>query len=260
MIVQNIESEAENLKANFFCDIGNIILNLIYPPVCCFCGTRLSPLNRIFVCDECANSLPYCRKVNRCTHCGKPIADGSLCSHCSLTKSNLKGMTAPFVYDGCAKSAVIAFKREQNAMNAKTLSLYVSEMIKYDFGGVEFDCVVSAPPRKDRMKSEKYDQAAQLARHVARRLSLPYFKNILYQKEETKKQSTLSTDERFNNVFGKFAAVGSNRVKDKTVLVIDDVCTTGATFEECARVLKECGAYRIYAASVATTAMQSENK
>ena len=62
------------------------------------------------------------------------------------------------------------------------------------------------------------------------------------------------------HVFGKFAAVGSNRVKDKTVLVIDDVCTTGATFEECARVLKECGAYRIYAASVATTAMQSENK
>lgn len=142
------------MKANFFCDIGNIILNLIYPPVCCFCGTRLSPLNRIFVCDECANSLPYCRRANRCTHCGKPIAEGSLCSHCSLTKSNLKGMTAPFVYDGCAKSAVIAFKREQNAMNAKTLSLYVSEMIKYDFGGVEFDCVVSAPPRKDRMKSE----------------------------------------------------------------------------------------------------------
>lgn len=251
------------MKSGFFYDMGNIILNLIYPPVCSFCGIRLSPLNHIFVCDDCANNLPYCRAMNRCRHCGKPISERDLCNHCSFNKSNLKGMTAPFVYEGRAKSAVLAFKREKNAMNSKTLSLYVAEMIKYDFGGVEFDCVVSAPPRITRMKSEKYDQAAQLAGHVARRLSLPYFKDVIRQAEETQKQSTLSTEERRENVRGKFSARSNreNRVKDKTILVIDDVCTTGATFEECARVLKEeCGAYRVYAASAATTAMQSENK
>lgn len=247
------------MKSEYLLDIGNIILNLVYPPVCCFCGTRLSPLSHIFVCDECANSLPYCRAANRCRHCGKPISEGDLCRHCSTVKSGITALTAPFIYDGCAKSAVIKFKKEENAVNAKTLSLYIVEMVKYDFGGVEFDCVISVPPRLGRMKSEKYDQAAQLARHVARRLSLPYFKNVLYQREASKKQSTLSTEERRENVRGKFAAGSSVSVKDKTVLVIDDVSTTGATFEECARVLKECGAYRIYAASAATTVLQSDN-
>lgn len=247
------------MRTNFFGDIGNIFLNLIYPPKCCFCGIRLSPLNHIFVCDECANSLPYCRALNRCRHCGKLLPEGTLCCHCSLNKSNLKAITAPFVYDGCAKSAVIALKREKNAINAKTLSLYIAEMVRYDFGGVGFDCVVSVPPRKARMKSEKYDQAAQLAQQTARRLSLPYFKNVIQQTEDVQKQSTLSTEERRKNVYGKFSAVDSNRVKDKTILVIDDVCTTGATLEECARVLINCGAYRIYAATAATTAMQSEN-
>lgn len=230
-----------------------LLLNALFPPKCAFCSVRLPIRQRICVCAECSDKLPYCRTEKRCSHCGKPAESGGMCKACLLRRNYTAGITSPFVYKERAKDAVVAFKKRDNAYRGRTLSLFVAEMVRYDFGGVDFDGVVSVPPRRSRMNEEKYDQAECLARHTARRLGLTYYPNVMRQVGDMQKQSTLSHDARFDNVRGGFAVRRPDRIKGKTLLLIDDVCTTGATLEECARVLRESGAHRVYAATIATT-------
>lgn len=233
----------------------NTLLNLLYPPRCIFCGEMLEPQVCRLVCVDCANTLPYCRMYKRCTRCGKPINSekDSVCRECRLKRNYTKRVTSAFIYEGNAKLAIIDFKKEYNSFYAKTLSLYVAEMIKYDFGGVLFDIVVSAPPRRKGPGEENFDHAGCLAQYTARRLGIPYKKKALYQISKIKKQSELSVEARYENVKGNFALSNPDSVKGKTVLVIDDVHTTGATIEECAKVLTEAGAYAVYGATAATT-------
>lgn len=230
-----------------------LLLNILFPPKCVFCSARLPISQRIYVCAECFDGLPYCREEKRCSHCGKPSEGGGMCKACILKRNYTERITSPFVYKEQAKDAVVAFKKKNNAYRGRTLALFVAEMVRYDFGGVEFDGVVSVPPRRSRMNEEKYDQAECLARCTARRLGLKYYPNVMRQTGNMKKQSTLSHDARFDNVRGGFAVRRPDRIKGKTLLLIDDVCTTGATLEECARVLREGGAHRVYAATIATT-------
>ena len=125
-------------------------------------------------------------------------------------------------------------------------------MVKSDFSQVEFDAVVSVPPRKKRRK-DNYDQASALGKEVAKRLSLPYISNSLYQTREIKKQSSLTFDARIKNVKDAFKVRKPDKIKAKTILLIDDVRTTGSTLNECGKALKEAGAYRVYSATAGTT-------
>lgn len=231
-----------------------LIINLIYPPKCVFCGKRLSPKVAKRVCSECANTLPYARIYNRCSRCGRPISGTAsrICKDCSLTKSHITRSTAPFLYTDIARNGVLMLKREANSSNAITLSEYIVSMIRYDFKNVEFDYVVSAPLRKKSSNEQGYNHAGKLASNVALRLGIPYLSGALYHKGRIRKQSSLSIDDRIENVKGKFALRKPSIFKGKTVLVVDDVRTSGSTLNECARVLKESGAYRVYGATLTT--------
>ncbi len=234
---------------------SKIILNLIYPPRCAFCGKRLSPKAYLWVCDKCARKLPYANLFTRCSRCGKPTPDSAsgICKTCYINKNYNIKMTAPFVYMDSATQAIINFKKEHNSGNADTLASYVVNMINRDFGGVIFDYVISVPPRKRKAgKSGSYDQAACLARAVARKLHLPYIANAMVQTKRLAKQSSLSYHRRFENVRDAFALRKPELTKGKTILLIDDVCTTGATLEECAKTLKASGVLRVYSATIAT--------
>ncbi len=234
-------------------NIVKTILNLVYPPRCVFCGKRLSPKTKLFVCDFCSNNLPYCKVYKRCKVCGNPIPEEyDFCKRCHLTRSYVTASTSPFVYVDNARDAIIAMKRPDNIGNARVLSFYIAGMVKSDFAQVEFDAVVSVPPRKQRRK-DNYDQAGTLGREVAKRLSLPYIPNALYQTREIKKQSSLNFDARINNVRYAFKVKKPDKIKCKTLLLIDDVRTTGATLNECGKALKEVGAYRVYSATAGTT-------
>ncbi len=234
-------------------NIGKLILNLIYPPRCIFCGKRLSPKTKLFVCDHCSNNLPYCKVYKRCKVCGNPIPDEhEFCRRCYLTRSYVTASTSPFVYVDNVRNAIIAMKRPENIGNARVLSFYIAGMVKSDFSQVAFDAVVSVPPRRKRRK-DNYDQAGELGKEVAKRLSLPYISNALSQTREIKKQSSLNFDARIKNVKDAFKVKKPDKVKGKIILLIDDIRTTGATLNECGKALKEAGAYRVYSATSGTT-------
>ena len=115
------------MKRNF----KQLLLNLVYPPKCVFCGARLSPKASRLVCSECSNALPYTKVYARCKRCGRPIArtQPDTCLQCRTQSRYITRKTAAFIYTGAAKSAVLAFKKERNAGNADTLADYIAEKL-----------------------------------------------------------------------------------------------------------------------------------
>ncbi len=233
----------------------NTILNLFFPPRCIFCGEPLSPEVEHRVCSHCANNLPYCGAYNRCRRCGIPIDDeaGRVCRECQTTRRHTTRITSSFLYTGTVKDAIVAFKKEENADNGRELSMYVAGMVRQDFGGEEIDFVISVPPRIKNATEERFDQAAYLAKKVALKLGVPYLKGAMRQKRKVQKQSSLLREERYLNLKDVFEVRKIQALRNKTVLLIDDVSTTGTTLEECAKALKKNGVHRLLAATAART-------
>lgn len=237
--------------------IKNLITNLIFPPRCVFCGERLSPKVNFNVCTDCSNNLPYCKTYRRCTICGTPVAtsSGEICRRCVALKRYFVKSASAFVYTDKVRSSVIAYKKSGNSSYARVFSYYIAGMVKSDFPAVDFDAVVSVPPRKKSFTDEDFDQAGFLARQVALRLELPCISKALVQTKRISKQSTLNYNARLTNVQDAFSVKKKDSVSGKTLLLIDDVRTSGSTLNECSKALKEAGAYRIYTVTVATAVL-----
>ncbi len=152
------------------------------------------------------------------------------------------------------KRGILNLKHARSLSSVNTFSNLITAMVKNDFGGVNFDYITAIPPRRQRMKEIGFDQSGALAKKTAKLLSVKYYPNLFKRIRQTSKQTDLSSFERQQNLNGAFGLKGnSDNIQGKTILVIDDVTTTGATFNECARVLKLSGAKAVYCAAIATT-------
>jgi ComF family protein len=129
---------------------------------------------------------------------------------------------------------------------------YMAERVNSEIPA-KFDVVVSVPTTREALARRGFDQAKDLAKHVAKILKVSYVKNALKKVKKTKAQKSLDFAGRQKNVVGAFDVVFSSQIKNKIILLVDDVFTTGATFSECAKVLKSAGASAVYCAAFART-------
>ena len=243
--------------------IKGMLLSLLFPNNCAFCKKGVAyNVTETYICDECMENLTFCIRSHRCSLCGTPIdnPEYSLCSECFIRKKNgiriyFNRITAPIVYDNFSKNAVICLKNEMFLGAVLTFCHMIESMVKSDFEGVDFDYIVSVPPRQERMRETNFDQAEIIAANLAKIMRIKYIPKCMKRLRKTEKQSELSFWERNANLDGAFGLRRHDaRFKDKTILVIDDVCTTGTTMNECARVLKQKGgAAKVYGAAIAKT-------
>jgi ComF family protein len=119
------------------------------------------------------------------------------------------------------------------------------------FRVTEADLLIPAPTHPSRVRERGFDHTAELARHLAKRIELPLELGNLIKIRATPSQVKLTRAERLKNLEGAFSVRKPERVKDKTVLLLDDVITTAATTEECARTLKAAGAREVWVAALA---------
>jgi ComF family protein len=204
---------------------AEVVLSLLAPPRCAACDAPV-PMLRAF-----------------CAPCATTVVRASEHAH----------VTAAFVYGGAVARAVARCKYEDRPDLARVLADLLWRALEGDAAPCSCDVVVPVPLHATRLAERGYNQAALLARPIARRLGAPMLARALARVRNTPRQATLDRAARLANVDGAFAARSPRNIAGAHVLLIDDVCTTGATLGACERALLHAGAAAVTCAVVART-------
>lgn len=197
------------------------------------------------MCDECRRELKYINEI--CNVCGKP---SNKCD-CGKRVYLFRGLTAPFENVGSAQQGVYGIKLANRKYAAEYFSGRMAYCVKRDFTNVNFDFITAVPMSKKKKRKSGFNHAELLAVGVSKILGIQTDFKLLKKVKENKSQHILTLKERVENVSGIYRA---NECEGKTVLLIDDIKTTGATLNECAKQLLLSGATTVYCATALITA------
>lgn len=220
--------------------LGRVALDLLFPPRCALCGCHGADL-----CPECASALPRAEPP-RCQRCWSPLRPGSECRRCGEADGlALEGLLSPYVFEEGARELVHALKYRHRSVLAQPMGELMARHL--EGASPAIDVVVPVPLHPRRQRARGYNQSLLLAREVSRRLKSPLVAGTLARRVNTPPQAKAAgAGARRRNVAGAFE--GRPGVVDgRRVLLVDDVTTTGATLDACARVLlSEGGASAVW--------------
>lgn len=198
---------------------------------------------------------------NRCRLCAKVMPlNEDICDDCNveeirIPENNLKSFvytdrhfdafTSPFYYDEPVKKCIHNFKFHSFRRASEFLSKEMIEVIARDFADENPDYLICVPMTKKRKSKRGYNQCEILIRIIAKAFNMKATPELLIKTRNTPPQVGLNYQQRKTNLNGAFAVNKKFNVKDKTVLICDDVFTTGSTLNECSKVLKKAGAKRV---------------
>lgn len=236
---------------NLIYSVFQVLLSVLLTNQCKYCEEITPNKNRI--CDECEKTLPLI-KDEKCNFCG---AEKKKCN-CKHHRNFYDGITAPFYYEGSIRTALHKLKFRNRIYLAHTLGKHTAESINRDFSEIDFDFITYVPFSKQQTLWRPYNQCEILAEKISKFTEIP-LKKALIKIFDTATQHDLSGYDRLGNVIGIYDTKPDIDIKGKTILLIDDIKTTGATLNECARILKIRGAEKVYCACVAVTCSNAKN-
>jgi len=225
--------------------ITGFFLDLFFPKRCVGCGKA-----DFFLCYECSTQIEIIRTAI-CADCGKINKYGQFCSSCKKRlNTNLSGLIIGAEYDaGPLKELIHHLKYSGITELVPILSELIYERIKNKLPTGD-KVVVPVPLYRKRKAQRGYNQSELIARYLSKKLKLPGG-DVLIRVKDTQTQVGLSRNERKLNLKGAFVCEDDDFVRNKVVLLIDDVATTYSTLNECSMILKEAGARQIYGVVVA---------
>ena len=226
----------------------NSALDLFFPPRCAVCDTVL-PYGTRGVCEKCGRTLPYVEGP-RCFGCGKTVENNEVeyCGDCSRHRHRfLQGFPA-LRYVPPVSDAMAALKYHGRAEYAEFYGQLLAQCFSDQWKLLGIDCIVPVPVHPHRLRKRGYNQAALIAGAVSDATGIPMKEELLIRNTDTVAQKKLSREERSLNLRAAFAAGASPM--PKTVLLVDDIFTTGATADACTEVLLGAGAKRVYLTTV----------
>lgn len=219
-----------------------ILRQAIFPKRCSVCGEVVA-FDEEF-CHLCVDDLPVI-KPPLCLKCG---CEKSNCV-CKNHKQDIeyKAVIAPFYYENQIKVGVLNFKMHGFKNLYKSYGKFIADKVSEYYSLVNFDCVTYIPMMKSDEISREFNQSELLAKTVSNYIGVEFSK-CLIKKRKTKTQKKQSAKERFANMYNAFDLYKNANVTGKTILLIDDVKTTGATLSSAALTLKAYGAKAVYCA------------
>lgn len=230
---------------NFCKKIYQNSLNIFFPYKCVVCGSYGS-----LCCQNCLSKIEKIMTPT-CPGCGKISKNSMYCRSCRPKfKTYLYSVDIACNYHSeVIKKIIHDFKYD----GVVDLTQYCGELI-YQRIHKNFETrkclIVPVPLHRYKKNLRGFNQAELIARYLSKRMNLPGG-DVLMRKVHTRNQAVLTRQQRLTNLVGAFDCIDPEFVKDKEILLIDDVMTTGTTLNECAKVLKAAGAKRIYAAVLA---------
>jgi ComF family protein len=229
------------------------LLHLVYPALCHLCGRSLEGAER-YLCTTCRTALTA-DPLPSCPRCGSTVGpfvamqDG--CHRCRDTPLAFDRVIRLGPYDGLLRDVILRLKHRSSEALAEIVGIVWAEHAEPPLRSAKADVVVPVPLHWWRRLSRGYNQSEALARAVAARLSLPCRSSWLRRIRNTPHQTAQTPAVRRKNVRSAFRARSRARFTDKTVLLIDDVLTTGSTAHQAARALRKAGAARVVVAVLA---------
>lgn len=224
-------------------------LSLLYPPRCLVCRA----LGASGLCDGCAARIvPLADPL--CPACGHSLAGKEMCGDCTVRRPAFARARALGAYEGVLRDAVHQFKYRDRPQLAVPLGKLLAESARAHssaLNGLRFDALLPVPMHPARQRVRGYNQAERLARVVGAELSLPLPVGVLVRARAARAQVGMTANERRTNLTGAFVVRRPEWVAGKTLLLIDDVMTTGSSLHECAAALKAAGVEAVYALTLA---------
>ncbi|MCR5687563.1 MAG: ComF family protein [Lachnospiraceae bacterium] len=223
------------------------VADVVYPRICPVCNGIVSRFGAD-ICPECVRKLTPVEAPS-CGKCGKPVDAGGLCEDCGRIAHVYDRGCAALVYDEYISKSIYRFKyngkREFSAFYGRIMAERCGDAIR----SWKPDAIVPVPVHKSKLQKRGYNQAELIARELSGRLKIPVDTALVERRAATKVQKELGAGARQKNLKGAFK-VTQNAVKLKTVLIVDDIYTTGATVDAVAGCLKGAGVGRVYYASL----------
>lgn len=225
------------------------ILDLLFPPRCAHCGRQGQEGGRL--CVDCR------AQINRltppwCPQCGLPQSSIDVCRSCQSQPLPLAGMRSAAWYSGPLRPAIHAFKYK----HARELAEPLADLLHAAWHSLDMpiDAIIPVPLHAARERERGYNQSLLLARQVERWANVPVANDVIVRTRRTVPQVSLPANERQRNVNQAFALTEHAtrpRLVDRHFVLIDDVCTTGATLAACAETLQAAGAATVWAVTIA---------
>jgi ComF family protein len=238
--------------------LSQAVIGGVFPPRCAGCDEWEEQL----FCNNCRLQLRVLQNP-LCTVCGKPfdpLAFATLCAECRPSRKNkppeFTALRSCFAFEGASREAIHRYKYQGQSSLAELLAQELANFWMRDCNDTlqipDCDLITPVPLHWWRAYRRGYNQSELLANQLSLKIDVPS-KVLLRRVKPTRPQVELGRDQRAENVKNAFQVDEAmiTSINDKTILLIDDVCTTGATLRECARALKKGGAAAVYALTLA---------
>jgi len=223
-------------------------VDVFFPPTCPGCGKFAERW-----CLNCQRAVQRIDPTQTCDLCGEPVPAPGRCRRCQSSQPPYETMRSWAVFRGELRSALHTLKYKRNF----GLGISLAAQIQLDLEKIDWpvDAVVPIPLSPGRLRERGYNQVTLIAAPLADKLDIPFLPTALRRVRETRTQVGLNAQERQQNVQRIFSA-RPNQVHGKSILLMDDVITTGSTITDAARALREAGARTVYAFSAARAPLQ----
>lgn len=216
------------------------IFDFFLPKICPGCNNKLST-EKDPVCNDCLNSILIADEERLKVEYDKDFGASGI----------IKGYYSKFVFetDKTLRQIIHALKYNQKFKLGEYLGMILAEGIKSREW--QLDAIIPVPIHQLKKAERGYNQSDYIAKGLSKSLNIPYSTNSIKRTRYTESQTGLNMNDRALNVANAFKVKSSKKIQGNNFLVVDDVCTTGATIQACGKIIKDAGANSVYACTIA---------
>ncbi len=221
------------------------IISAFFPKTCPICERVLSGQNRI--CRECGKKLTWICEP-KCQKCGKALPDTGLlyCRDCTAYAHYFNRGAAVFTYQGSIRKSLQRFKYQNTREYADFYGFAAAHRYHDVLKNWKIEAIIPVPLHKTKERRRGYNQAQAFAKALSRYTGIPVLEKLLVRIKKTVPQKESDHEMRFQNLKDAFTVRTKHIGNLKTVLLVDDIYTTGSTVDACSRTLKKAGIANVY--------------
>ena len=225
--------------------LRSFILQCFYPHRCPVCDGVLFFSEKYWIHPDCRKKLSFVQQPF-CFRCGRAVSDAAkeYCPDCLRRRRSFARSVAALEYNEAARDSVVRFKYHGRQQYAVSYAEEIWRLRKEEILSFRADAFVPVPIHRDRLRKRGYNQAELLAEELSKFSGIPLRRDVLFRKRRTGAQKALGPEARIRNLAGAFSAGNVRGLQ--SVIIVDDIFTTGSTMEACTRVLLSAGVKTVF--------------